>query len=80
MTLEQLSEFFKWMTIINVVVLGLSTILVMILKNVMCRMHGKIFGIKEEAVAIVAYSYLGMCKVVVIVFNIVPYIALQLLK
>ena len=80
MTLEQLSEFFKWMTILNVVVLGLSTLLVLILKNVMCRMHGKMFGIKEETVAIAAYSYLGMCKVLVIVFNIVPYIALQLMQ
>ena len=80
MTLEQLSEFFKWMTIINVAILVLSSVLVMILKNAMCRMHGKMFGIKEEAVAIIAYSYLGMCKIVVIVFSIVPYVSLQLIQ
>ena len=52
----------------------------MVLKNVMCKMHGKMFGIKEDRIAIVAYSYLGMFKVLVIVFNIVPYISLQLIQ
>ena len=80
MNLDQLTEFFKWMTIINIVLLVLSSVLIMILKNVMCKMHGKLFGIKEDGVALVAYGYLGMYRVLVIVFNIVPYISLLLIK
>ncbi len=80
MNLDQLTEFFKWMTIINIGLLVLSSVLIMILKNVMCKMHGKLFGIKEESVALVAYGYLGMYKVLVLVFNIVPYISLLLIK
>ena len=80
MNLDQLTEFFKWMTIINIVLLVLSSVITMILKNVMCKMHGKLFGIKEESVALVAYGYLGMYKVLVLVFNIVPYISLLLIK
>ena len=80
MNLDQLTEFFKWMTIINIGLLVLSSVLIMILKNVMCKMHGKLFGIKEENVALVAYGYLGMYKVLVLIFNIVPYISLLLIK
>ena len=80
MTLEQLTNLFKWMTIIDIGVLILSFILIMALKNVMCKMHGKMFGLKDDQVGMVAYGYLGMFKILVIVFNIVPYIALQLIK
>jgi len=80
MTLGQITDLFKWMTIINIGILVLSSVLIMVLRNVMCKMHGKIFGIKEDSVAVVAYGYLGMCKVLVIVFNLVPYISLQLMQ
>lgn len=80
MNLEQLTEFFKWMTIINVGLLVFSSVTVMLLKDIMSRMHAKLFGVKEEQVRITAYGYIGMFKVLVIVFNIVPYIALLLIR
>jgi hypothetical protein len=79
MNLEQLTEFFKWMTIINIGLLIISSVVVMVLKNVICKMHGKLFGLKEEQVAIAAYSFLGMYKLLVLVLNIVPYISLVLI-
>jgi len=80
MNLEQITELFKWMTIINIGLLLFSTLLIMILKNFMCNMHAKLFNVKEDQVAIVAYSYLGVFKVLIIVFNIVPYISLLLIR
>ena len=80
MALEQLTDLFKWMTIINIGLLVLSSVLVMVLKNFICTMHGKLFGIKEDNVATVVYGYLGMFKVLVIVFNLVPYISLVLIQ
>ena len=76
MTLDQLTRLFMWMTIINVVALTLTSVLIMLLKNVMCRMHAKLFGIPEQSVATAAYAYLGGYKILVLVLNIVPYIAL----
>jgi len=65
-----------WMTIINVAALTLSFFLVMPLKKVACRVHAKLFGITEQNVAVAVYAYMGIYKILVIVFNIVPYIAL----
>lgn len=78
MNIDQLTEFFKWMTIINISLLLLSTLLVYLLRNFMYRIHSQIFNLSPEQIAIVAYSYLGMFKILVIVFNITPYVALLL--
>ena len=80
MSIEKLADLFRWMTIINVGLLVLSSVLIMMLKRIVCRMHGKLFGVGEDKVAIICYSYLGVYKVLIIVFNIVPYIALLLIQ
>ncbi len=80
MNIDQLTEFFKWMAIINVLFFLLSFVLVMTLNNVMGKLHGKLFNIKKENVSLMAYGYLGMFKVLIIIFILVPYISLLLIK
>ena len=80
MNLEQLTELFKWMTIINIGLLLLSSVLIIMLKNVLGKYHGKLFGIKEGSVNLMAYGYLGMFKVLIIVFILVPFISLMLIQ
>jgi len=80
MNLEQLTEWFKWMTIINIVFLLFSTLAVIALKSVMMNLHTKMFGITESQISVAVYAYLGLFKALVIVFNIVPYIALLILN
>jgi len=80
MTLDQLTEFFKWMTILNIVIFILSAILIIIFKKIVCRIHGILFGLKEEEVSIISYEYLGTYRVLILVLNIVPYISLVCMK
>ncbi|MHC5083613.1 MAG: DUF6868 family protein [Planctomycetota bacterium] len=80
MTLEQLTEFFKWMMIINIGVMAFSTVLVVVLKHAICKLHGKLFGLTENQIAMACYAYLGMYKVVVTAFFIVPYVALVIIQ
>jgi len=80
MNLDQLTELFKWMSIINISLLIVSVVLIIILKNVIARYHGRLFGIKEEHIALMAYGYLGIFKVLIIIFVLVPYISLLLIK
>ena len=80
MNLDQLTELFKWMSIINICILILTSVLIMLLKNIMYKLHGKLFEIKEDNVALVSYQYLGMYKILILVFNITPYISLLLIK
>lgn len=80
MSLEQLTTLFQWMTILNAGILILSAILVMTLKGVVYRMHSKLFGIREDEVAVVSYTYLGIYRALFLVFNLAPYCALLLVQ
>jgi hypothetical protein len=76
MTTETLTTFFMWCTIINGGLMVLSFLLCMALKNVIATMHGKLFGIAPEAVKTAIYGYLGLFKILWLVLNVVPYVAL----
>ncbi len=80
MNIEQLTEFFKWMTIINIGLLLFSTFAVMAFKSLMMSIHSKMFGVSETQMTVAVYAYLGLFKVLIIVFNIVPYIALLMIN
>ncbi len=80
MNMEQLTEFFKWMTIINIGLLLFSTFAVMAFKSLMLNIHSKMFGVSETQMTVAVYAYLGLFKVLIIVFNIVPYIALLMIN
>lgn len=80
MNIDQLTDFFKWMTIINISILLISTLLVYLLKDFIYKFHGKIFNLTAEQLSVVIYGYLGVFKLLVIVFNLVPYLTLLLIS
>jgi hypothetical protein len=79
MSLEQLAALLGWMTVINMVIMVLSAILLAGLKGILGRYHSKLFAVSAEEVAAASCNYLGRFKVLIIVFNLTPYIALRLI-
>lgn len=79
MNVLMLKEFFMWMTVINVIIFIISALFCMLLKDFIGRMHGKMFGISPEAVQTALYGYLGVYKIVFIVFVLVPWLALLII-
>ena len=76
MDIATLTEFFKYCTIINVAILLISTITMR--TDLIYNVHTK-FGIWEgskEAHKQSGYKILGNYKILTIVFNLVPYLAL----
>ncbi len=80
MDIHQLTTFFQWMTIMNIILIFISTILWTALKKWVYSMHGKLFNLTPEQMSLVAYQYLAIYKVLLIVFNLVPYLALTMLQ
>lgn len=80
MDIMQITDFFKWMLIINIVIFLVSSILLLLFKDLVKRIHAKLFGIETKDVLVLTYAYLGLYKVMIIVFNFVPYISLLLIK
>jgi len=79
MTLDALTTFFGWCAIINITVLLISTILLMLFKQPIMRLHSKFFGVSADELPTMYFNYLGNYKIATYVISIVPYIALKVM-
>ena len=80
MSIQMLTAFFMWCTIINAALLIFSAVMIIPAQDLVYRIHSKWFSISREAFNIAIYSYLGLFKVVILVFNVVPYVALLIIS
>jgi hypothetical protein len=76
MDLATVRAFFLWCTILNGALLGLSALIVTCAGDWVYRVHGRWFGLSRETFNVAIYSFIGLFKVVVLVINAVPYVAL----
>lgn len=79
MDLQTLTTFFMWCTILNLGLLILTSIMCIFFADFSYRMNHRFFSISREAFNVVIISFLGLFKIFVIVFSIVPYIALLII-
>jgi Family of unknown function (DUF6868) len=79
MTLETLTEFLGWVSIINIAVLLISGILVIVMRGFISKIHSKFFGLEQKDSGLAYFQYLGQYKIATIVLNIAPYIALKIM-
>jgi len=76
MDLATVRAFFLWCTVLNGALLGLSVVIVTCAGDWVYHMHDKWFSLSRDAFTVVLYAFLGGFKVLVLVFNVVPYVAL----
>ena len=76
MDIQKITAFFKWCTIINAALLVLTIIMVIGAPDFVYGMQSKLFPISREAFDVVMYAFIGLYKIVFLVFNLVPYVAL----
>jgi len=80
MDIQTLSSFFMWCTILNACLLVFSFLMLAYAGDFVYRMHGKSFPMPRERFNGVIYSFIGFYKILLIVFNLVPWIALEIIK
>lgn len=80
MDLDRLQEFLLWSLLVNAGIYIISLVGVLSLRRFLWKIHAKLFGVSEETVNKVVYLYLAFYKLLLIVFNLVPWIAIQLIK
>jgi len=76
MDITTVRAFFMWCTIMNGALLLLSLVICVCAADWVYRMHSKWFPIPREAFNVAIYSFLGLFKIFVLAFNLVPYVAL----
>ena len=80
MTINIIQNTLLWCAIINAGLLLFSFLMFVFARNLTYRFHGRWFKMSEDHFNSVIYATLGCYKILIFVFNIVPYIALRIIK
>ena len=78
-SIEAVTAFFGWTTVINFVLLVVSTITVIAARESISRMHGRMFGLETADLSRAYFQYIAQYKIAIIVLSLTPYIALKLM-
>ena len=79
MDIQTLTSFFMWCTIINTGFLIFLALIYLLVPNLAYRLQSRFIPISRETFDIVFYSFIGFFKAVVLVFNVVPWMALLII-
>lgn len=79
MNLETLTEFLGWVTLINIGMLTFATLFVVAFRDFTINMHSRMFHLDQQALSRAYFSYLGNYKIIIITFNLVPWLALKIM-
>ena len=78
-TLEAVTAFFGWTTVINFVLLIVLTIMVITVRGSISRILGKMFGLETADLSRAYFQYIAQYEIAIIVFSLTPYIALKII-
>lgn len=79
MDIQTITELFMWCTVINGALLLLWTTISLLAPDLVYRTQNRWFPMPRETFTVVFYSFLGLFKIVFLVFNLVPYVALLII-
>ena len=80
MNIETLTTFLGWCTFLNFLLLIFSTLICVLAADWVYRAHSKWFSISRDSFNITIYAFIAFYKTLIIVFNIIPYLALSIIK
>ena len=79
MNLQILTQFFMWCTIINVALLIITSLIWLFGADFIYKIHGRFFPMPRETFNAIFYFFIGIYKLLVYVFNLIPWIALLII-
>jgi len=79
MDIQTFTSFFMWCTIINTGFLLFLALVYLLAPDLTYHLQSKFIPISRETFQIVFYAFIGLFKVLVLVFNVVPWIALLII-
>lgn len=79
MTLDMWQSFFGWSLVINYLILVFWSLMVLYARDFVYRLHTYFIPISDEAFNNMHYGGMGLYKLLIFVFNLVPYLALLII-
>lgn len=78
MRYQNIKRFFMWNSIVNICILTFYCLIIIGAKNYLYAMHSKLFSLDKESFAQLVYLFLGLYKIIIVVFNLIPFLVLAL--
>ena len=79
MDIQTLQSFFGWCTILNIALMAFSGIMLAVAGDFVYRVHSSFYKIARDQFNVTIYGWLGTYKILIIVFCLVPWIALEII-
>lgn len=79
MNIESLTAFLGWCTLVNFSLLVLATVILVLFKDLAAGIHSKLLGLDRDELQSEYFRYLANYKLMVVVFNLVPWLVLRFL-
>ena len=76
MDIQTVTAFFMWCTIINGALLVLSALFYILAPDFLYRIQSALYPLPRDTYNVVIYWFLGFYKIIILVFCVVPYVAL----
>lgn len=77
-SMQVIREVLGWSTALNLALLIFATAVLAAAGAPIKRLHAKMFGLSEGDLSRAYFQYLAQYKIAVLVFNLVPYLALRI--
>lgn len=77
--ITSLTSFFGWCSLLNIAVLLFSALCLALFRNTIKKAHSRFFNVSDTKLDILYFKYLAYYKISLLIFNLIPYIALKLM-
>ena len=74
-----LRHFFAWCTVINYAILIVWFAAMLIGRDWVAQVHGKLFDVPGEKIKTINYLGIAFYKIGILLFNLVPYLVLRIM-
>lgn len=77
-SLASITSFLGWCSAINMAMLIFASLMLIAMRDTIVSIHAKMFGLSESDLLRAYFQYLAQYKIGILLFNLVPYIALKI--
>ncbi|WP_415890964.1 DUF6868 family protein [Neptuniibacter sp. SY11_33] len=79
MSVDQITAFFGWSSILSIAVLLFTTLALMLMRSSVIPLHSKLLGVSEDQLPVLYFKYLANFKLLSLCLFIIPYLSLKLM-
>ena len=78
--ISEMTSFFGWCSAIKISILLLTTLMLALFRSFVIKTHANMFDLAETDLTKAYFNYLANYKLAILIFNLVPYVALKLMS